>query len=282
MGGIFLSFLKSQRAVAFSCIFAGLSSAALPAFAQTQPQGCFLDHHLFTLPHDRYQALITILSDVHTLERIAATWEFDSSGAKGFLFFSDGSYLEVWDASHEDSIFGYQEGCRLLTADEVLEKASQLHVEAADYRASFNLITTGRGGMAGDLDGGLFFIWDGAPERDMTKYGLQKVLKSVSDKAGQDSISDFALGGLNVDVSHDGKQISAIDRLGSARILILGENENLGMIAIKFTRPGTDSSQIPIWSNAQGTKKIFLDLAPGSGTMVIQSNLYSKYSNLLE
>jgi hypothetical protein len=250
------------------------------------PQGeeaalCHFDHQLITLSHDSFLSVQNYFTDEEKSAQIDASWENDDgSDEKGFLKFSDGTYMEIWDSSkmqrpgfHPDEV-GFQEGCRVKNFDIILKTGQRYGANPFDGRPY--VMTVGRNGMSGDPKGGLFFIWHVNPELEKTKFGIRQILKNVPpDQDGRPNsklISDYTNAGMNVVIQNN--ILRAVDYIGVIRVVMANPRYPVGLVAVRFSRHGKDTSNLKIPKVSESSEQISLQLRPGFGTLVFQPNVY--------
>jgi hypothetical protein len=259
------------------------------------PDLCHFDHQLVTLSHDTFVSLQMFLSDKQNSQQINASWENDSSPPRGLLKFSDGTYMEIWDASKmatpgmlPDEI-GFQDACRVKSFDSILQRAVHYRVGLVDLRPYMGAV--GRTGNTGDPVGGMFFIWCGigsdgtpCPELDDTKFGIQLILKNVpSDSQGKPNarlISDYTDGGMNISIQND--VLRAVDYIGRTRVATANPAYPVGLVAVRFSRPNKDSLDIEIPKSSGKSDQLSLQLRPGYGTLIFQPNVFKLTPGLLD
>jgi hypothetical protein len=264
------------------------------ALANTSSDKCHFDHQLVTLSHDTYVSVQSFFSQPQNSQKIDVTWNDDSSDplvTKGFLRFSDGTYMEIWDAGNmlepgllPDEV-GFQDGCRVKNFDTILQFSTQYKVGLVDTRPFMQFATVGRNGQVGDPDGGMFFIWyTFLPELDESKFGIHQILKNVRpDDQGKPNarlISDYSAGGLSVSVKDH--VLRAVDYMGRSRIVTADPAYPVGLIAVRFSRSGTDSSDIEIPKSSGNSEQVSLQQRPGYGTLVFQPNAFKANAGLLD
>ena len=233
------------------------------------------DHQIVSLPSEPYQAVNSFFKSDANKALTGTRWKEDPSGVKGFAFFEDGSYIEIWDESRL-APYGYQDACRLPDKESV-------HAIAKDYGAQLgdfpNFTVAGRKGWAGDSKGGVFFIWHEGPPRDSTKAGVRKILKLVpsssSGTINAELVDEYQRAGLRLEFLDNDHILVATDNFGVRRIAVAShEIQGNGFIALKFSRHGAETQKIPIYSEHGGKEQIFMQLEPLGGTLVFRSDLY--------
>lgn len=262
--------------------------------SESLPDKCHFDHHLVTLSHDSYRSLQSYFSQPQNTQRIGTAWSDDTgnpSVTKGFLKFSDGTYLEIWDAGNMTAPgflgdeLGFQEACRVKAFNTVLHFAGQYGVGLVDTRPFTQFATVGRNGQVGDPDGGLFFIWyNFFPEKAESKFGIYQILKNVRpDHHGKPNarlISDYSAGGLSVSVQE--KSLKAKDDIGRSRVVTADPTYPIGLIAIRFSRPEADTSDIEIPKATADSEQFSIQLRPSYGTLIFQPNAFKAKARLLD
>jgi hypothetical protein len=241
---------------------------------------CHFDHQLVTLSHDSFMSVRNYFIDPQSSGQIDASWENDEgSDEKGFLKFSDGTYLELWDSSkmqrpgfrpHE---VGFQDGCRVEKSETILQIAQQYRVNCFDARPY--VMTVGRNGMAGDPQGGMFFIWHVNPELDKTKFGIRQILKNVppdqDSKPNSKLLSDYINAGMNVSIKNN--ILRATDYIGVVRVAMANDRYPVGLVAVRFSRYVKDTSNVESYKVL--ADQISLQLRPGFGTIIFQPNVFN-------
>jgi hypothetical protein len=269
---IFKRALKTLRDIASPSLVAQNEEADL----------CHFDHQLVTLSHDSFVSIHDYFSDTLSGDQIDATWKDDeSSNEKGFLNFSDGTYIEFWDSSemqrpgfmpHE---VGFQDGCRVKHYKTILRIAQRYKVNPFDARPY--VMTVGRNGMAGDPRGGMFFIWHVNPELDSTKFGIREILKNVPrDEDGKPSsklIADYVDAGMSVSITNN--ILRASDYMGVVRIATAKPRYPDGLVAVRFSRRAKDTLNLQIRNGGlDNSEQIHLQLRQNFGTLIFQPDAY--------
>jgi hypothetical protein len=244
---------------------------------------CVFDHVLFTVPHSDYVTLKDFLSSSVAKNEVGIQWKPHEGDDKGFAIFEDHSYVEIWDESRQNP-FGYQEGCRVSDLSSIFQYGKEYGKQPAVFK---DFVTVGREGIGGSPQGGLFFIWEPKHVIDPNKSGIRQLLKVVpADTAGKlksELISDFEKAGLHVEVSRN-KKSAVITDLAEVRRVVVASPAILGngLVAIRFSRTGTETKSIPIAKNENGSVKMSLELGDKFGTLVFRSDQYLTYGHLLK
>jgi hypothetical protein len=256
-----------------------------PAPQDEKADLCHFDHQFVTLSHDSFMSVQKYFTDPQSSGQIDASWENDDgSSEKGFLKFSDGTYMEIWDSSkmqrpgfHPDEV-GFQDGCRVKNSETIVQIAQRYRVNPFDARPY--VMTVGRNGMAGDPQGGMFFIWHVNPELDKAKFGIRQILKNVPpDQDGKPNsklTSDYTNAGMSVSIQND--IIRAVDCIGVVRVAMANPGYPVGLVAVRFSRHSKDTSNLDIPKVSDKSEQISLQLRPGFGTLIFQPNVYKMTS----
>jgi hypothetical protein len=231
------------------------------------------DHQIVTLDDSAYLKMREFFKSEPILKSEAISWR-DDKDVKGFIFFDDQSYFEVWNRC-KFGHYGYQDACRVQTEDTVDKIAMLYGVEPGKFPS---FVVAGRTGWTGSPNGGMFFIWQPSRQINAQKNGIRWVLNAVEPAANgdirNDIIADYQLAGLNVELRHNNTVLAASDSGGVTRIFIATPGlKGNGLIALGFSRAGSDAKTMT-FQNAPVAPPMFLELKPGKGAIVLRGDLY--------
>lgn len=255
----------------------------LMSFSAQAGEKCVFDHILMTLPLRDYLELRNFLSLESVREITGIRWIKDPSNQKGFAFFDDASYLEVWDESKVGN-FGYQDACRVIEKSTLEQIGKEYNSKLGEFKT---LAVVGRTGSIGDAKGGMFFIWQPKHVIDPKKDGIRQLLKLVqkngNGEINANLIADYERGGLSLTFQKSRKIMIATDTVGIKRLAMASSKiSGNGLVALRFQRKGENKDKIIFRIDDAGTPTMFLELGPKTGTLVFRADQYKQNSGLLK
>lgn len=243
-----------------SVVFVGVFFSVNTAKAE-----CHFDHQLVTLSEVNYSLYERLLRTPSILRAIGAEWKDDParSGMKGFLYFSDNTYVEIWNADRSPLV-GYQEACRITDRARYNRLAAgygKIPVEIPGAFSVFGLYTGVPGqpyGGAGNPYGGLFYIWyPSVPPRSRLtgSVGITRIVKSVPTGAFEELVTEYIKAGISLHWLPG--SLEATDSFGLKRSIVRAPFGSPGkLLSVEFTRKGISTLSSPT-----------IQLAPGRGTL---------------
>jgi len=249
-----------------------------------------LDHQLLTVDEAKFFSFRSFFSNPQLNQTLGTKWLDDRSGSKGFIFFPNQTYIEIWISAKVPYFLGYQEGLNVSDLGTLQRISRELRVPITTHVSEKGTVSTvGRLGTGGYPLGGVFYIHTTTTKKKPDQPGITQTFFSVpggnTDQVNQPLIEDYNSANLELRDFEQGRLLVARDKSGVERnVVVTNPGSRSNLIAVGFTLPQPLGANtiLPIHLDMTGAVDAYLWMDSNIGTIVFDTRLFAEYFPILQ